>query len=144
MIQKLHLVTYGCCKAFDKSKFHPVKNSTFKPVGGLWASPVISNYGWADWCKEENFRLERLDESFSFYYEGNILTIDTIDDLERLIWVDSCGFKMVDYIQMQSTGIDAIHLTNKGENQTRFTFPRSLYGWDCESVFIMNPEGVTK
>lgn len=48
-----------------------------------------------------------------------------------------------DFEAMIRSGIDAIWLTPKGERETRFSHPKNLYGWDCESVLIMNPNGIS-
>lgn len=39
-------------------KFPPVKNELYfdKPIGGLWASPIDTQYGWKYWCKVNHFR----------------------------------------------------------------------------------------
>lgn len=34
---------------------------------------------------------------------------------------------------------DAIKLTDKGQVETRFS-RNNLYGWDCESMVILNPD----
>jgi hypothetical protein len=43
---------------------------------------------------------------------------------------------------MMTYEVDAIHLTERGEHETRLSQPYSLYGWDCECVLIMNPKGI--
>ena len=48
----------------------------------------------------------------------------------------------IDFEKMLSDGIDAIYLTEKGEQETRFESP-GLYGWDCECVLVMNPDCIT-
>ena len=52
------------------------------------------------------------------------------------------GYYYPDFEGMVRAGIDAIWLTAHGESATRFSRPYSLYGWDCESVLIMNPSGI--
>ena len=61
-------VTYGCGKEFDSSKFNLIENQDFvnKPMGGLWASPVSSKYGWKEWCNAENFKTTTLKTFFDF------------------------------------------------------------------------------
>lgn len=138
---KLHLITYGCGKQFDPDKFKPVKNKSFvKPEGGLWSSPVNSNYGWREWCKSESFG--NLSHHFKFHFEGNVFVIDSCADAARMPWLTFYGsIKYPDFEKMVSLGYDAIWLTEKGQQETRFGEP-SLYGWDCESVLVMNPSGV--
>ena len=138
---KLHLITYGCGKKFDVAKFKPVKNKMFvKPEGGLWASPVNSNYGWREWCKDESFG--NLSHHFKFEFEGNVFVIDGTRSAAQMPWLEAYSvLKYPDFEKMVSLGYDAIWLTEKGQHETRFGEP-SLYGWDCESVLVMNPSGV--
>ena len=138
---KLHLIKYGSDK-FDLSKFNPVKSQpgAIKPDGGLWASPVNSEYGWKEWCEENEFHLDDLKESFTFWYESdNILVIDSKKDLSKIKWLEFYRRFIPDFLAMD---YDAIYLTRKGEAATRLLMDENLYGWDCESVFIMNPEGI--
>ncbi len=113
-------------------------------------SPVKSRYGWKEWILENEFEIERFDKSFTFQYTGNILKIDSFKDLSKLNWQrkleqDASFYDFlstgIDFEKMLSDGVDAIWLTEKGEKETRFTQP-TLYGWDCESILIMNPEPI--
>jgi len=138
---RLHLVTYGCGKRFDITKFEPIVNQQFvKPLGGLWASPVDASYGWREWCRDENFG--NLSNHFKFYFEGNVFMIDSLADATCMPWVGGYeNFQFPDFEKMVTLGYDAIHLTYKGQIETRLGKP-SLYGWDCECVLVMNPEGI--
>jgi len=51
----MKLIHYGST-SFDPKKFNPVLNSYIKPTGGLWTSPIDSEFGWKDWCTAEDFR----------------------------------------------------------------------------------------
>lgn len=141
---RLHLISYGIGERFDSSKFEPIQNRLFvKPLGGLWASPTETKYGWRDWCIEESFRIERLEESFEFWYSGNVLKVDSVADLDRMTWVAVYDIMQYpDFEAMQNSGVDAIWLTERGQSQTRYLPGRNLYGWDCECVLVMNPDGV--
>jgi len=148
---KLELVTYGCGKSFDIKKFQPVKNRMhIKPKGGLWASPINSEFGWKDWCKIESFG--DLSYSFEFLFEGNVFVVDSLKDIESIPWIElnyypvikSPFTKFPDFEKILLLGYDAVLLTRKGEQETRFSEPVCLYGWDCESVLIMNPSGISK
>lgn len=133
----LHLIHYGSTR-FEPRKFTPVCDRHFvKPNGGLWASPVDSKWGWKQWCESEGFRLAALKLSFTFTFRGSLFVIDSAEDMNRLPWIDSLHCPLFEPLQF--CGYDAIHLTVKGERETRFSHPRSLYGWDCESVLILNP-----
>lgn len=146
----LHLITYGCGNAFDKAKFEPISNKDWiKPAGGLWSSPVGAAYGWREWCTVESFG--DLTTHFTFWFTGNILTIDSVEDALAMPWRSREFFsghahEYPDFEAMAKAGIDAIHLTEAGERATRYgpMFERGcLYGWDCECVLILNPAGIT-
>lgn len=140
--RELHLITYGLGKTFVHDKFQPVKNiDSFKPTGGLWASPIKSKYGWREWCQDNNFG--SLDTHFVFRYSGNVLKIEQEDHLSTMTWKKIYEtIEWPDYEAMYDAGVDAIWLTAKGQIATRFTYPRNLYGWDCECVLVMNPKGI--
>jgi hypothetical protein len=143
-IVSLKLICYGK-KSFINTKFKSVSNGNIiKPVGGLWASPIRSIYGWKDWCMSNEWELEKLTTSFEFDFIGKTIIIDSEKDLSRLIWRKIDKRLELEYPDFEATKkiADAIFLTAQGERSTRYTFPRNLYGWDCESIFIMNPETI--
>ena len=138
---KMHVITYGLGGQFDASKFKPIKNQMHvKPLGGLWASPVDSECGWKQWCEAESYG--NLSVSFSYYVDGKFLVIDSVADLNKFQWKTFYDvIKYPDYEAVVRAGYDAIYLTERGQNATRFSQP-SLYGWDCECVLILNPHCV--
>lgn len=134
---RLHLVHYGS-EEFALSKFSPIANYAHKPKGGLWASPVDSKHSWKDWCIGEQFGLSRLDISFEFIFDGNAFVIDGIKDCEKLMMAEVMpNYRVIDFERM-SQSYDAIYMTARGEGDTRYS-DYHLYGWDCESVLVMNP-----
>jgi hypothetical protein len=139
---KLSLIHYGHDK-FDINKFKYIENANFvKPKYGLWGSPIDSKYGWIDWGIENNYG--NFSSNFTFEYNGNILIIDSYDDLLQLPFYsvkDYCCLKYPDFEKL-SKKYDAILLTVKGEHETRLSSPKNLYGWDCESICIFNPKGI--
>ena len=146
-IRSIDLITYGHGDSYCEELFVRVKNAEYlKPLGGLWASPVGCEYGWKKWGELNHFG--DFSTSFLTHYKGRTLTIDSYRDLEAVIW--KSGGKMnlfsaryPDYEAMFASGVDAIYLTEAGEEETRFTDP-GLYGWDCECVFVMNPKCLSK
>jgi len=77
--------------------------------------------------------------------DSKILTIDSIDDLLKLPCIENI-VKVPDY-ETLSIEYDAIHLTVNGQQTTRFSdfeIGVGLYGWDCESVLVMNTECIKK
>ena len=126
----------------------PVRNcdpSFVKPHGGMWASRTNDEFGWIDWCKREEFRLERLNTCFEFKLkEGSrvlyLKDIDQLDDLPKLPSLFGEYKKGDDYstcnldFEKLMEDYDAIELTDVYE------FYWALYGWDCNSILIMNPD----
>lgn len=138
-MSKKKYIHYGH-KEFSVDKFDRPKNHAFlsKPFGGLWASPVESDYGWRDWCEAEDFRRCDIENSFMFTLrdDANVLYIDSRDCLSDLpkqkcyrdLWC------MLDFEKLMGT-YDAIELTLSSDIALRFV----LYGWDCDSIVILNP-----
>ena len=142
---RMRLVHYGADKYRD-DMIEPISDVPFrnKPQGGLWTSPVGSEYGWKNWCEAEDYG--DLSNSFELEFEGTVLKIDSVEDMEQLPWIEVDGVWFVSFQALCPSPIgfyyDAIHLTVKGQRDTRFTHPKSLYGWDCETVLILNPATV--
>jgi len=143
---------------FDKDKFIPVKNRSYswnKPERGcgLWASPVCCERSWRDWCFDEEWDLFRGSESFQFDISesANVLNLYSLDDMIRTMdenrdWIftdpvmranglDDDPFTNVylDFERMMADGIDAIDVRIKN-------LYYKLYGWDCDTILIMNPD----
>jgi len=128
--------------AFDPSKFQPVSMvDLHKPVNGLWLSPTDSDYGWADWCKREDYYTgDRVEE---FLYTGKTAVIDCDDDYESFAWryPRNDGSSYIDYVSM-SEHFDAVHLTSNGLKEMRWE-NSDIYLWDCETVLIFNISTIT-
>jgi hypothetical protein len=133
------LIHYGADKYLPE-KFLPICDAEWvKPKGGLWTSPVNSEYGWREWCEAESFNLGSLKKSFRVKFSGRVMTIDSVRDMEQLPWCEPTpGWNFPLWEAVEFCGVDAIHLTVKGQNETRFSRPHNLYGWDCETVLVMN------
>ena len=123
-------------------------NGINKPKGGLWSSPYNKDTisGWYQFCKEENF--VKADNTvgviFTLKEEARIYTIDTKEDLDNLankypiVVKENLRYNfMIDYTKV-SKDYDAIYLTDKGQWATRFSRPNTLYGWDCETLLVLN------
>lgn len=149
MVTDWPLINYGRT-GFNPGKFVEIRNCEYssKPFGGFWASPVNSSYGWADWCRDNEFG--NLKCHFTFKLTGKVYTIRREEDVELLPFIrnELCGrgvdFGYLSFEAIKRAGVDAIHLTVEGERETRFPDKgrNSLYGWDCESVLILNEEVV--
>lgn len=150
----MKFIHYGH-RRFDKRRFMPIHNEEGrnKPRGGLWASPVDSDYGWKSWCEDAAFR--ECDEQNSFTFalkpEANIYYIRSVEAANSLPRAENrygiedlmleTPFSMimgVDFESMVKDGIDAIIYEQSACPQLYW----KLYGWDCDSILVMNPEVV--
>ena len=139
---------YGS-KNYDRGKFLPIKNSWgVKPEGGLWTCSIDSEYDWKTWCKEEEWSKGSLKDFFLIKLKNTarVLKIDCLKDLEETYQkyhitanVNMAFIRSLNFEEL-CKDFDAIWLTEKGQWETRLGFPLNLYGWDCESVLVLNNE----
>ena len=124
-----------------KPYIEPVINDWVKPHGGLWTSTYTPDEkycsDWIVWCVREEMYEWVSDSCYILYPnpDAKILTIDSKEDLKRVIdqyHIVKNGKKYLDYERI-SKDFDAIHLTERGQWDTRLLEP-NLYGWDCEST----------
>lgn len=126
----------------------PIRNRDYftKPKGGLWASRKDDEFGWKDWCEREDFRLDSFDRSFEFTLKdsANVLVLNNRDQLDFLPqikygeryryhkddWSSECYLNF----EKLSKEYDAIDIPDISP------FYWALYGWDCNSILIMNPD----
>lgn len=136
-------IHYGS-KKFEKDHFTDISNHPYmtKPFGGLWASRVNAIYGWKDWCDSSEFRKCKEENSFSFVLSENarVLYINSVEDLEGLPEVRSnsgfpSSFKTLNFEELKKN-YDAIEVNISWDRELYFL----LYGWDCDSILIMNPD----
>ncbi len=154
-MEQIEYIHYGATK-FDPSKGFPIKNTEYpwtKLVGGLWASRSNASCGWKNWCIEEDFEDCCEENSFSFTIKpsANVIRVSNRDDLAKLPnkQVFTYGQKSIfdlfyiDFEECLAMGIDAIELCYYGEEYKSLN-PRgmyyALYGWDCDSIVILNPD----
>ena len=151
--EKKVYIHYGSSE-FDKEKFVPIKNGNLesKPYGGLWASPADSKYGWKDWCENEGFRLDDLSSSFSFVLsdDSRVLHLRSGKDVYKLprynYWACFSGdpkhaFMCIDFeALMKNYDAVEVHLSEEGPCKYDDSLYWKMYGWDCDSILIMNPD----
>lgn len=142
-INEMDLIHYGS-SSFDVGKIRPIINiGREKPAGGLWTSPTSSKYGWADWCIDAEYYDCSKKDSFIVQLKSNsrVCIIDSLEDLLELPLIGEFKDKL-DF-ELLATMCDAIWLTEQGQKETHLSYPVNLYGWDCESVLIMNPKCIS-
>lgn len=122
-----------------KTYLNQLKNRTLpKPFGGLWASRVNAKWGWKDWCESEEFRECNKNNSFSFVISdvAKILQINSVKDIENLPLISkNSSWICLDFEEL-SRDYDAIEV-NISEDEMLYW---NLYGWDCDSILVMNPD----
>lgn len=142
--ERSRLVVHYGAKKYNPEKFEPIVCNGFeKPEkGGLWTSPIDSVFGWKDWNKMTNFVKCEDENSFTLCLKENvkIFEINSFEDLSNAPLIKSIiGMYNLNYEEIEKN-YDAIWLTSKGQIQTRTTYPIWLNSWDCETVFILNPD----
>lgn len=147
-MKKQVYIHYGSVK-FDPTKGFPISNIPMfpKPNGGLWASRANASFGWKDWCKEEDFRECDRSNSFEFTVRdgAKVIVINTVEQLKALPQVDDRmkTWYCIDFERcVQQLGIDAIELCwygNEYKDVAAGDLHFELYGWDCDSIVILNP-----
>lgn len=142
----MQYIHYGHNK-FDISKFNKVVNSNIptKPEGGFWASRIDALFGWKEWCIDRKYKID-LDNSmvFSLSKDARILIIDNHKILEDLPknerqqkHINMCA--ILDFERL-SKEYDAIEVLISEDDELLYY----LYGWDCDSILIMNPNIIEK
>lgn len=123
-----------------------------KPAGALWTSPWGSEYGWAEYCRADGLT-RQTDDGHGWILElvktARVYKIHTHKDLTALIkdiggkslWPNG-QVRYPDWPRVAQV-YDAVWLTEKGQWATRLSYPYDLYGWDCESVAVLNHEVVS-
>jgi len=74
---------------------------------------------------------------------ARVLYINSVNDLKDLSELHNefgiCSWKLLDFESIAKT-YDAIEVNISGDPELHFT----LYGWDCDSILIMNPDIIIK
>lgn len=144
---------------FDIELFDPIKNRYLsnKPFGGLWSSPTKDvDMSWERWSIVNEFRLDKLEEHFDFTIKDNarVLVIKDIKDLDKLPRLKDKNNFIVNTDSMNSN-IDFEELTKnydaimvwiyRSDDQDGLvrTFDGiyyRLYGWDVDTLLVLNPD----
>lgn len=139
-------LTVGFAAAPEALKpVRPADYPRMKPhSGGLWTSTAdgIHGSGWVQWCLGEDWGVPSDGLWSTSYLEpepaARILTINSYADLEAAYtrWPDPYPTGDGGHLAWHEVArdFDAVHLTERGQWDTRLTHPLSLYGWDCEST----------
>lgn len=133
---------------FDKERLkraltHDKKYRRRDKPFGLWASPVNAELGWKEWCEDEEWRLDKLDESFEFSLspEAKILTINKLEDAaDFLLELRMHGIRVQALdLPMIYDRYDAMEV-NMSNDFMNFHDNEVFYSWDVDSIVIWNPD----
>lgn len=147
-------IHYGS-EHFDASRFESVTNTAWKssgdskfhimpkPRGGLWATPVTNKnclYSWYDWCIINDFRIDKLNTSFTFVLkpEANVIQIHRAEDLDDISNQYGWNKNEIDYEWLAKNGVDAIEVLLSQDVEGDLYF--RLYGWDVDTLLVLNPD----
>ena len=137
----MRFIHYGSEK-FDSDRFvKPTNRSPLwvKPLdGGLWASPVESEDNWRNWCVDNDIFLDRLEKSFEFNIRPNseILYLRNKEEISKAY---RDGYlthprENLFYPNFELISVYFSAIFYKHNNETHYP----LYGWDCDSLLVLN------
>lgn len=135
---------------FYKENFKRVCNTTCarytKPFGGFWGTPEGCHEMWEKYCKQDLCRPHHVASYFEFILpEATICTIANIRDLYQLpVLSKSPGISGIpiynlDFEAIHDIGIDALEVYISKDYHNLY---HALYGWDVDSVFVLNPDKI--
>jgi hypothetical protein len=138
MFTTVRVVHFGSA-SFERWRIKDIKNSggINKPRGAYWCSPVDSKYGWEQWVNN-NMDQWKTDIKHGATLDGHCLKIDSVTDYPGPLIADGYGHTTWDwewladnygFVWLTKAGLDACH--------------DELYGWDCESIAVLNGGCVT-
>ncbi len=139
-------------KCFDRAMCETIKNREYfnKPFGGLWASAVNAKFGWKEWCSANNYADLTEENSFRFTLKDSarVWHIWSTEDANHMPRQENkLGIPMLwlcpDFERLVADGYDAVelHLSEEtGEHGIADGLYFTLYGWDCDSILVLNPD----
>lgn len=154
-------IHYGDGNIYNEENFKPIKNidynnadnipdgQTTKPVPGtgLWGSDISKPLNWRALCYAYNLtQLKAIKNKdyflFVFKPNANVVHIYTPKDLEKLPHIRNVRGKEYNILfeEALEQGIDAIELHL--ESKYRDELDEYLFGWDCSSVLVLNPDSI--
>lgn len=147
-------ITYGKGDKFDINKLPPkelldTRQSVINKVGGaFWGSPVDADFGWKDWCENENFCTHLLTPDNCFKWTLNpmakVLYIEEMEDLDKVPFIESeyglpsmlyVDFKtIVEEYDAMEICMDKYYFGHMFKSEKEICFN----SWDCDSIMVFN------
>lgn len=114
-----------------------------KPHRGLWGCRKDSEYGWKEWCEDEEFRTSSLSKHFCFKLAKNakILRLKSpYDCLKYEMKPDDIASwdRHLDMTKIMDE-YDGMEVLNARTETLRY---RYFYGWDVDSIVVWNIDKV--
>lgn len=130
-----------------RERLEPVLNDestpiTNKPTGGLWTSPIDAEYGWDQWCLDNEAHWLGRCWKLRIVGEPKLAFVDSRAAMNRLALQYPFerpfgGFthRGINFEQL-ADDFDGLWLTTQGHFATRLLDPDepNTYAWDCETV----------
>lgn len=146
-------ITYGKSK-YDPQKFNEVRNIPLlgKPIGGLWASPIDTPFGWKQWCEDTKYNDCDLTRSFCFTLRENVnvIQLNSVEDCRHLpmaqldpIFQPLTEYHIYpDFEKLKADGVDAVQFNLSADQSGNIIdgMYSVLFGWDCDSILILNKD----
>ena len=135
---------FNCNDVISLNPFDPIN----KPRYGFWASPIDAEFGWKDFCEQNQMEdmMGGVKFTFKLSKDAKIFNIKDLDDIERLPYTSSTEIAFaesvfVDFDELKRRGYDGVELFDSGighyfANKKELCFN----AWDCESIVIWNPD----
>lgn len=129
----------------DRGLLNPGRNTCInKPDYGFWASPIDTDFGWKEFCVNEDFRTDRLSESFTIELsdDAKVFTVTKLDDIpsDYIFRKNRYGAEYYnlnfDRIMKDYDAMELIHSDGHYSELHNDLF----YSWDVDSIVIWNPQ----
>ena len=143
-VQGVTYIHYGS-RHFDPKRFVPVANISFwiKPRGGFWASRVDAPFSWKDWNEDSNYMSCIASNAVRFTMDNaRVLVIRSLEQLMAVAVIYGTveenglsGQVRLDFERLKSV-CDAVEVFISADQRLYW----ALYGWDCDSVVVLNPD----
>lgn len=146
-------ITYGKGNKFNKELLPKVEDLKIqydcinKVPNTFWGSPIDAEYGWKNWCEDNEYSILTEDDSFLWTLkpEAKILYIESLDDIYKkvpFVRRTEYGFENT-YIDFETIikEYDAMELcSNNGTIGHRFASDKEICfnTWDCDSIMVFN------
>ncbi len=122
-----------------------------KPAG-LWYSCEGNEDGWSDWCRAEDFNVERLQPQLLLELDwSKVLAIRTVEEIDafhekygQIRTPDIPSWQVIDWPRVAEEGWGGIEIAPYQWERRLDGAARWYYSWDCASGCVWEPRAVLK